>query len=187
VTAPVLESDVPLATTGARVRESANVNALVFWPVMIGVLVADVITKAIAVYALSPRGFPHPLIGEWVRLTLVYNPGAAFGLSVGSWSRWFFIALTAVAVPVLWQMYKATPPFGNARTLAVALVMGGALGNVIDRIRSAEGVVDFLDIGVGAWRWPTFNVADIAVSCGAVLLAIVLWREDPPETPALSD
>jgi signal peptidase II len=179
VTVPVLEPEHPAAAGRAvPVRESANVNALVFWPTVVGVLLADVLTKAIAVYALQPRGFPHPLVGEWVRLTLVYNPGAAFGLSVGAWSRGFFIALTCVAVPVLWRLYRATRPFDNARTFALSLVMAGALGNVIDRLRSADGVVDFIDIGVGAWRWPTFNVADIAVTGGALLLAVVLWRED---------
>ena len=64
------------------------------------------------------------------------------------------------------------------RVLALALVCGGALGNLVDRVKSGRGVVDFIDVGIGAMRWPTFNVADMAVSCGAVLLAIVLWRED---------
>ena len=64
------------------------------------------------------------------------------------------------------------------RQLALGLVAGGAAGNLIDRIRSGRGVVDFLDVGIGALRWPTFNVADIAVSCGAIALAISLWRED---------
>ena len=66
----------------------------------------------------------------------------------------------------------------RTKVVAVARVAAGAMGNLVDRLRSERGVVDFLDVGVGAWRWPTFNVADIAVSCGAVLLAIVLWRED---------
>jgi signal peptidase II len=62
--------------------------------------------------------------------------------------------------------------------LALALVCAGAVGNLIDRIRSAKGVVDFIDVGVGDLRWPTFNVADMAVSVGAFLLAWVLWGED---------
>jgi signal peptidase II len=57
------------------------------------------------------------------------------------------------------------------------MVCGGAVGNVIDRIRSARGVVDFIDVGIGTYRWPTFNVADIAVTCGAIALAVVLWQE----------
>jgi signal peptidase II len=64
------------------------------------------------------------------------------------------------------------------RVVSLALVCGGAIGNLIDRIRWNRGVVDFLDVGVGGTRWPTFNVADMAVSIGAFLLAIVLWAED---------
>jgi signal peptidase II len=66
------------------------------------------------------------------------------------------------------------------RLLALALVCGGAVGNLIDRVRSSRGVVDFIDVGVGSYRWPTFNVADIAVTCGAVALALVLWSEGKP-------
>jgi signal peptidase II len=68
--------------------------------------------------------------------------------------------------------------------LAIALVAAGAVGNVIDRIRSEYGVVDFLDIGLGVHRWPTFNIADIAVSSGAFLLALVLWQEERRELAA---
>jgi signal peptidase II len=64
------------------------------------------------------------------------------------------------------------------RTVAISLVTAGALGNLIDRIVSPNGVVDFIDIGLRDMRWPTFNVADMAVSTGAILLAAVLWRED---------
>jgi signal peptidase II len=62
--------------------------------------------------------------------------------------------------------------------LAIALVTSGAIGNLIDRLRSSQGVVDFIDVGIGERRWPTFNVADMAVSSGAFLLAWVLWREE---------
>ena len=86
--------------------------------------------------------------------------------------------MALVAVFVLARMSKAAPPGDRFRQLALGLVAGGAAGNLIDRIRSGRGVVDFLDVGIGALRWPTFNVADIAVSCGAIALAISLWRED---------
>jgi signal peptidase II len=83
-----------------------------------------------------------------------------------------------VAVFVLNRMSSASPTGDRFRQLSLGLVAGGAAGNLIDRIRSARGVVDFLDVGIGSLRWPTFNVADIAVSCGGIALAIVLWRED---------
>jgi signal peptidase II len=66
-----------------------------------------------------------------------------------------------------------------SRVVALALVCGGAIGNLIDRVASHEGVIDFIDVGISEiTRWPTFNVADMAVSFGAFLLAWVLWEED---------
>jgi signal peptidase II len=115
---------------------------------------------------------------EWFRWTLVYNPGAAFGLHLGPYSRWIFLALTVGALGILYHLYRTTEDGNRWRVMAVGLVTAGAIGNLIDRIISPNGVVDFIDVGVGDMRWPTFNVADMAVSVGAILLAAVLWRED---------
>ncbi len=143
-----------------------------------GIVLADAFTKLLAVDRLAPVHTPHPVLGEWLRWTLVYNPGAAFGLHLGPWSRWIFIALTFVALGVLWTMYRQSVPEARVKVVALATIAGGAIGNLVDRVRSSRGVVDFIDVGVGQWRWPTFNIADIAVSCGAILLAIILWQED---------
>ena len=148
------------------------------------IVLLDAFTKMVAVDRLSPAYVPHPVWGEWFRLTLVYNPGAAFGLHLGAYSRWIFMVLTVVALFVMWRLYRLGPSGAPWRTWALALVSGGAFGNLVDRIRSPRGVVDFLDVGIGATRWPTFNVADIAVSTGAIILAVVLWNED--ETAAAS-
>ena len=153
-------------------------NARLFWPVLALVTVLDVVTKGVAERMLAPQRFPHEVFGNWMRFTLVYNPGAAFGLNLGAQSRWIFTVLTLVALVILGRLYLATSDGDTPRTLAIALVCAGALGNLMDRLRSAMGVVDFLDVGVGDARWPTFNVADMAVSCGAILLAWVLWQED---------
>ena len=153
-------------------------NALLFWPVLAMVALLDVVTKAIAVRALVPQRVPHEQLGSAVRFTLVYNPGAAFGLHIGPQSRWIFTALTIVALVILGRLYMATTRGDLPRVLALALVCAGAIGNLLDRLRSDLGVVDFIDVGVGDARWPTFNVADMAVSAGAVLLAWVLWQED---------
>jgi signal peptidase II len=152
-----------------------------FLSVVGAIVIADAVTKLVAVDRLSPAYVPHEVMGDAVRLTLVYNPGAAFGLHLGPWSRWIFMALTLVALVVLWRMYRSSGAGDRIKVIAIAMVSGGALGNLVDRVRSSRGVVDFIDIGVGSWRWPTFNIADIAVSCGAVLLAIVLWREEEGE------
>lgn len=152
--------------------------ASLFFPLVIIVVVLDQITKAIAATSLMPRGIPHDVLGNGLRLTLVYNPGAAFGLHLGPYSRWIFMVLTLGALVILWQLYRQTPRGAWVRMAAVGLVTGGAIGNLIDRIRSPMGVVDFIDVGIGQARWPTFNVADMAVSVGAVMLALVLWLED---------
>ena len=153
-------------------------NAAVFWPVIAGVALLDVVTKAIAVRALVPQRVPREVWGSTLRFTLVYNPGAAFGLHLGPQSRWIFTALTIVALVILGRLYRATARGDVPRVLALAMVCAGAIGNLLDRLRSDLGVVDFIDAGLGSARWPTFNVADMAVSIGAVLLAWVLWRED---------
>jgi signal peptidase II len=153
-------------------------NPPLFWSVLVVVVVADVITKALAVWALVPQRMPHLILGDSLRLTLVYNPGAAFGLHLGSYSRWIFMALTIGALYILGRLYRVTRDGDLSRTLAIALVCGGELGNLIDRILSSAGVVDFIDVGIGDMRWPTFNVADMAVSVGAFLLAWVLWGEE---------
>jgi signal peptidase II len=161
-------------------------NGIAFWAVIAVVTSVDVITKWWAESALRPQGFPHGVAGDWLRMTLVYNPGAAFGLNVGEHSRWVFMGLTVIALGILGRLYLNTRQDEMPRIIALALVCAGALGNLIDRVRSGRGVVDFIDIGVGAARWPTFNVADMAVSSGAVLLAWVLWYQDQQEGAAIA-
>jgi signal peptidase II len=156
----------------------SNPNRRLFFGVSASVVLADAFTKMMAVAGLMPSRVPRPVIGEALRLTLVFNPGAAFGLHFGPWSRWIFTALTIGALVLLWQLYRATRPGDLVRAIALSLVCGGAAGNLVDRLRSGRGVVDFIDVGIGSMRWPTFNVADMAVTGGAVLLAIVLWKED---------
>ena len=153
-------------------------NAGLFWPVLAVVAAVDFATKSLAADRLLPQGVPHTVYGEVVRFTLVHNPGAAFGLNLGSYSRWIFMVLTIVALVILGRLYAATRTGDVVRSLALALVCGGAIGNLIDRVKSPFGVVDFIDIGLGDSRWPTFNIADMAVSMGAFLLAWVLWGED---------
>ena len=152
----------------------------VFWPALIGVVAADVVTKYLAHTRLAPH-VPHEVVGDVARITLTYNPGAAFGMSVGAASRWVFLALTAVILVFLGRLYRETPPGAVSRALALGLVCGGAVGNLINRLWSARGVVDFIDVGLGDVRFWTFNVADIGVSVGAVLLVWALWREDAAE------
>lgn len=147
-----------------------------FGLVVVAVVALDLATKLIAVRALPPY-LGVPLMGDAFQLRLVYNSGAAFGLNVGDHSRWVFMGLSVAAILILVSMLRATRPGDWLRLYALAAICAGALGNLIDRVRSARGVVDFLDVGVGAVRWPTFNVADMAVTCGAFALALSLWGE----------
>jgi signal peptidase II len=159
---------------------------MLFYVVVVGtVLVLDIATKW-AVQRTLRLYDPVPVLGDFFRLTYIFNPGAAFGLHLGAYSRLFFTVLSLVAVVVLWLFYRATPYADRLRLFAIALVTGGAVGNLIDRLRDIRGVVDFLDVGIGGLRWPVFNIADIAISVGAILLAISLWNEEevqPGEAP----
>lgn len=141
------------------------------------IVILDQITKYLVQQNLTPYR-PVPILGDFFRLTFIYNPGAAFGLHVGELSRYIFLGLTVACVIVLVIWFRSTPITERMRLLAIALVTAGAIGNFIDRLRSARGVVDFLDVGFETLRWPVFNVADIGVTVGALILAVSLWRED---------
>jgi signal peptidase II len=155
-----------------------NVNKPAFLLTVVGVVVVlDYLTKMWAMSALAP-GYPIPVLGEFFRLTYTHNPGAAFGINIGEHSRMFFLVLSLVALGVLGLIYRATPAVDRLRLFAIALVSAGAVGNIVDRLRFEAGVVDFLDVGIGRHRWPIFNVADMAVSIGAVLLLISFYFED---------
>lgn len=149
-----------------------------FWPVFATILLADCSTKEWVVSALASNPGPHPLLGDLLRVTLAYNPDAAFSFSFGSASRPIFGAIAIAALVALFRLYQRTPSDAVPRAIALALVAGGALGNLLDRVRSARGVVDFIDVGLGDSRFWIFNVADLGVTAGALLLAVVLWRED---------
>jgi signal peptidase II len=155
-------------------------KARLFWPLAITVLLADCASKRIAETALTPAHVPHRLFGEVVRLTLAYNPGAAMGLSLGPYSRLGFSLLAVAALVALASLYRGLHR-DAALAAGLALVAGGALGNALDRMRSARGVVDFIDVGIGAARFWTFNVADIAITVGAIVLAVGLSRPTPED------
>jgi signal peptidase II len=160
-----------------RVRATQLSKAGIFAVVVLGVVLLDFSTKW-----LVQRSFTLyeqvDVIGDYVRLTYIFNPGAAFGIHLGPYSRLIFLALSVVALAALAGMYWATPLSDRMRLGAIALICGGAIGNLVDRLRSQRGVVDFLDVGIGSIRWPVFNIADIAVTTGAIILALSLWNEE---------
>lgn len=148
-----------------------------FSTIFLPVIILDLATKRWALEALAAqRG---ELFGGLVPLTLAFNKGAAFGLSVGEDSRWFFVPVTVVALILLGVLMKQAERRDHLRIVAISLVVSGALGNLYDRVRWDRGVVDFLGpIDLGFYDFPIFNVADIAITCGAVLLAVSFWIEE---------
>jgi len=116
---------------------------------------------------------------RWLSLTLVMNPGLAFGLlgTIEPAWRWVVAALSIVALLVLARVALRVLPMGGvAGVVAIGLIFGGAVGNLIDRARFGA-VVDFVDVHWHGWHWPAFNVADSAISIGVALLALRLLRE----------
>lgn len=145
------------------------------------VMVLDLITKRWALEALA-AGRQLETLGGLVPLTLAYNKGAAFGISVGDDSRWLFVPVTFVALALLGVLFRQARESDVLRHFSLALVISGAVGNLYDRVRWSRGVVDFIGpINLGFWDFPIFNVADISISCGAILLAISFWMEERQE------
>ena len=151
-------------------------RARIFWPLFASWVALDFVTKRLVESRLTPH-IPTSIFGDWVRFTLNYNAGAAMNISLGGASRIVFTCLAIVMICVIIGMYWKTPDNETAQPIALALVAGGALGNLLDRLRSVKGVVDFIDVGIGDSRFWTFNVADAGVTCGAILLMIVLWMK----------
>lgn len=158
-------------------------NKRLFWHVALGWLAADLITKALVAYLVPVAYVPHEIVGQLVRVTLVYNAGAAMGINFGIWSRLIFALLSVGVLAIMAGMYKTTPPEHRLRFLALGFLAGGASGNLVNRIFWSQGVIDFMDVGARGHRFFTFNVADIAVTCGAFLLAYVLLGEDRARGP----
>ncbi len=146
-------------------------------------ITADTLSKALAESAL-PMGQPVPVLGDFFQLTLGYNTGVAFGMlaNVGilttllpgiviiGLSVWFFKALRARELP-------------QVSALALGFILGGAFGNFLDRLADGR-VTDFLDVGIGALRWPTFNVADSFVVVGLFVLLFVSFFATPSKQSA---
>ena len=146
------------------------------------VLLVDFVTKRL-VLAHVDRLLDHvEVIGSVARFTCVRNPGAAMGLVFGG--RSLLIAISAVAAVALVLLYRYTSPRLAIRRCAIAAILGGALGNLVDRVFYDGLVVDFIDLGIGAHRFYTFNVADMGVTIGGLVLFLSLWREGREEKAA---
>ncbi len=151
-------------------------NALSWLGLSALLIVADQWSKAWATASLVYRQ-PVPVIDGFWNWTLVHNYGAAFSFlsDAGGWQRWFFSTLAVVISGVLAVMLARTSRSDWRTALPFALVIAGALGNLVDRVRYGY-VVDFVDWYAGSYHWPAFNVADSAIVVGAVLLVLFSFK-----------
>ncbi|MDH3987460.1 MAG: signal peptidase II, partial [Gammaproteobacteria bacterium] len=120
----------------------------------------------------------------FLALFKAYNPGAAFSFlsDASGWQRWFFVVLALVVIVILLVWLLRLPAAEKATSLALALILGGAAGNLIDRLVYGY-VIDFIDVYYGSWHWPAFNVADAAISVGAFLLLLDAFRGGREKSP----
>lgn len=144
------------------------------------VIVLDLATKELALRTLSLHD-PIPVVDGLLNWMLTYNYGAAFSFlsDASGWQRWFFSALAVVISGLLGVWLRRLPRSDWRQALPFALIIGGALGNLVDRLRFGY-VVDFIDVYWGSYHWPAFNVADSAISVGAVMLVVFGLRGNSP-------
>jgi len=139
------------------------------------IVILDQLTKWISVSVLDL--YETVPVMPFFNFTMAHNYGAAFSFlsSAGGWQRWFFAALAVVVSVALTIWMKKLKPNAKMEASALALIIGGAVGNVIDRFVHGY-VIDFLDVYYGSYHWPAFNIADSAICIGAVLLILDSFR-----------
>ncbi len=144
------------------------------------IIILDQITKMIA--SANLQMFDPIAIIPMLNFTLMHNEGAAFSFlsDAGGWQRWFFsgLAFTVSIVLIVW--IKKLKPEEKALAISLSLILGGAIGNLIDRLRFGY-VVDFIDVYYGTMHWPAFNIADSAITVGAIWMIISSFRQSDDE------
>jgi signal peptidase II len=154
-----------------------------FFALIAGLVIAlDQITKLL-VLAGMPLYHSIPVIPGFFSLTHIHNPGGAFGFMAASnqgMRNLLFIGVSSLAMGLLIYFYRSTPRTHPFLAAALAMIFGGAVGNLIDRLRFKE-VVDFLDVYIGAYHWPAFNVADSAITVGITIFILHVVLGKMPE------
>jgi len=143
------------------------------------VLILDLATK-FAVVATMPLYSAIRVIPGFFNLVHVTNSGAAFGFLAGdpgAWQKWFFLIAAVVAVGVIVHLLRTEASGSIIMTAALGLILGGALGNFIDRLDDGL-VVDFLDVYVGKYHWPAFNIADTGITIGALAFIVSFYKRN---------
>jgi len=149
------------------------------------VLVLDQASKVLMVSWLSL--YETVAIIPYFNLTMAHNTGAAFSFlaDAGGWQKWFFIILASIISLILVIWLKKLSPQNKLEALSISMILGGAIGNVVDRFVYGY-VIDFLDVYYGTYHWPAFNVADSAICIGAILLVVdsFISKSESPEVKA---
>jgi len=146
------------------------------------VIILDQITKAIATAKLVM--FDPVAVMPMFNFTLMHNEGAAFSFlsDAGGWQRWFFTVLATIVSIAIFIWIKKLTPQEKGMAISLSLILGGAIGNLIDRVRFGY-VVDFIDVYYNDWHWPAFNIADSAIFVGAAIMIIFSFREEKKTKP----
>lgn len=148
-------------------------HSVIWYGVALAIFLADHAVK-FWVHEYTPYGWSQPITG-FFNLVHVWNQGAAFSFlaEAGGWQRFFFLAVALLVSA--WLVWVLRKPLRTAEGLGYSLVLGGALGNGLDRAMRGY-VVDFLDFYWQDWRWPAFNIADVGIVCGALLLVLSSFK-----------
>jgi signal peptidase II len=158
---------------------TSKIARISFFVIYAAILVAlDQLTKYLLARAI-PLNTGVSIIAGFLNLVHVHNTGGAFSIFAGPgfpWRRYIFIGLAVVVIAAIAYAYGKAGRKDNWTRIAYILIAGGACGNLIDRIRLGE-VIDFIDVYAGSWHWPAFNVADAALSTGAVMLLVSLVKK----------
>lgn len=129
------------------------------------------------------------ILPNFAHLTYIRNTGAAFGFfaeTQSSWRMLLFILISIIAIGAILYLMKNLPPKRNGQIVSLSLVLGGAAGNLIDRVRWGE-VIDFIDLHWYHYHWPAFNIADSAITIGVILLLILMSRKGSFDKPKLEN
>lgn len=137
-------------------------------------LIADQLSKWWLLDLLHTQQHPFIEVAPFFNLVMVWNRGVSFGLLSGANARWFLIVVSLVIVVLLLRWDRERP--SQLHHLGTGLICGGAIGNVIDRLRFGA-VADFFDVHLAGFHWPAFNIADSAIVVGVALLLIREWRD----------
>ncbi|MBN1755455.1 signal peptidase II [bacterium] len=138
------------------------------------IFILDQVSKVLIVQNLTPHQ-SIPILGDILRFTLIFNVGGAFGTKLGG--TLFYLVMTISATIAIIVYFLVNKQQSRLLNISLVMVLGGAIGNLVDRVRLSK-VIDFLDMGIGNLRWPIYNVADMAITFGLILLIITSFKQD---------